>query len=42
MNPHEYNGIAWYGDSVWTTYTGTWSQDQQTNKAVISSSRIDW
>ncbi len=40
--PHEYNGIAWYGNSVWTTYTGTWSQDQQTNKAVISSSRIDW
>jgi hypothetical protein len=42
VDPHEYNGITWYGDSLWTTYAGTWSGDQQTNKAVILSSRVDW
>ena len=49
MNPHEYNGIALYGDSIWTTYAGTWSGDSDpndpntpVNPAVISSSRIDW
>jgi hypothetical protein len=42
LDPHEYNGIAWCGNTVWTTYAGTWSGDQQTKKAVILSSRIDW
>ena len=42
VDPHEYNGIAWYDDSVWTTYAGTWQDDPQGNQAVISASRIDW
>ncbi len=41
VDPHDYNGITCYGDTVWTTYAGTWSQDPG-NKAVISSNRLDW
>ena len=41
MNPREYNGIAWYGDRIWTAYTGMWADDPD-NKTVIWSSRIDW
>lgn len=40
-NPREYNGIAWYGDRIWTAYTGTWADDPD-NKTLIWSSRIDW
>ena len=49
LGPHEYNGIAWYGDTVWTTYTGTDPNDiadpndpQEDDPAVIWSTRIDW
>ena len=39
--PREYNGIAWYGDRIWTAYTGTWADDPA-NKTLIWSSRVDW
>ena len=39
--PREYNGIAWYGDRIWTAYTGSWADDED-NKTVIWTSRIDW
>ena len=47
MNRREYNGITWYGDTVWTTYAGTWTgnydpNDPDLNPAVIASNRIDW
>ena len=42
VDPHEYNGIAYYEDTVWATYAGTWKDDPQNNEAVISSNRMDW
>ena len=42
FDPHEYNGIAWLGDVVFTTYAGTWEADTQPNESAISSSRIIW
>ena len=42
IDPHEYNGIASDGDTVWATYAGTWKDDSQNNKAVISANRMDW
>lgn len=42
LDPHEYNGIAWYADTVWTTYTGTDPNDPQANDSVVWSSRLDW
>ncbi|MEP0847805.1 MAG: hypothetical protein HRF50_13420 [Phycisphaerae bacterium] len=43
VDPHEYNGIAWLGDDVVCTYTGT-DPNAQTDpyKSVISSSRVVW
>ena len=40
-SPREYNGIAWYADRIWTAYTGM-SEDEEDNKTLIWSSRIDW
>ncbi|MBU0618458.1 MAG: hypothetical protein KKI02_12140, partial [Planctomycetes bacterium] len=37
--PREYNGIAWYGDRIWTAYTGMWADDPD-NKTVIWSSGL--
>lgn len=42
IDPHEYNGIACDGNTVWATYAGTWKDDPQNNKAVISANRMDW
>ena len=41
MKLRRYNGIAWYADRIWTAYTGM-SEDEQDDKTVIWSSRIDW
>jgi hypothetical protein len=41
--PREYNGIAWYGDRIWTAYTGTRDDETPgTNDTLIWSTRIDW
>jgi hypothetical protein len=43
LNPREYNGIAWYGDRIWTAYTGSREDnDPNNNDSLIWSSRIDW
>jgi hypothetical protein len=41
VDPHEYNGIAWYGNTVWTAYAGTLQADPF-NEAVISFNRVIW
>ena len=43
MDPHEYNGVVWYENSVWTTFTGTNDPaGSDNNHAVVFSSRIHW
>lgn len=42
VDPHEYNGICWYGDDVLCVYTGTDPNDPQSTDSVIGANRVVW
>jgi len=42
QDPREYIGIGYEGDVLYGVYTGTSTQDTQSNKAVISANKITW
>lgn len=42
LDPHEYNGLTWFGDTILMTYTGSDSLISYPNKTMIWSTRVDW